>query len=194
MIQQLLRAVQIEILIRLHSEQRQDSQLHREKLHQQQRHPEARQRVEQEKQNGGRALERTAGACGAPEADRNTDRRGEKKRGHVQLDRVRKFFQNAGDHRTVIGDRRAEVERHHTAQPVQILREERLIEVMLVPDRIEGRLREMGHVLRDVERDGIAGNAVHENEHRDGDTEEREDAVEEAANDIRNHPGMSLKD
>ena len=54
-------------------------------------------------------------------------------------------------------------------------------------DRIERRLRQMRHVLRDVEGDRIARYAVHENEHRERDAEERQDAIQQAADDVRTH-------
>ena len=74
--------------------------------------------------------------------------------------------------------------------PVILVRRDeggRLIEMMLVADRIERRLREMGHVLRDVEVNRIARHAVHEDEDDERDTEERQDAVEESANDVGDH-------
>src|SRR3954464_6635990 len=59
---------------------------------------------------------------------------------------------------------------------------------MRVPDLVEHSVREIPRAMGgDVERDRSAGDAVHEHEDGDGDSEERQDAVEQAANDVGEH-------
>src|SRR3954454_3131703 len=59
---------------------------------------------------------------------------------------------------------------------------------MRVPDLVEHGVRQRtGTVAADVKRDRIARHAVYEHEDSDGDSEERQDAVEQAANDVGEH-------
>src|SRR5664279_4865894 len=59
---------------------------------------------------------------------------------------------------------------------------------MLAPDFVERRVGERAHPMRpDIERDWIAGHAVHEHEDGDGDAEERQNAIQQAADDVGEH-------
>ena len=88
----------------------------------------------------------------------------------------------------MIDDRSPEIEPKHAAEPVQILRDQRLVEMVFVTDRLERRLRQIVRaVCADVERDRITGNSVDQREDCDGDADERQDGVQEPAHDVRCH-------
>src|SRR5207247_1542704 len=98
------------------------------------------------------ALAETAGAGRAPEADRHANGRRKEEGDEVQLERGGHLLEDQLRHRAAIDDRAAQVESEDAAQPVAILRRQRLVEMVLVPDGLQRGERDVHRsALADVE-------------------------------------------
>src|SRR5438045_1285744 len=82
-------------------------------------------------------------ARGAPEAERNADGGGEQKGDQVQEEGVRHLLGDVRCDRPAVEDGAAEVQGDDAAHPPAVLRDDRLVEVVLVADLGDDRRRHL---------------------------------------------------